>query len=122
MNLHNADGQVRSQSGHTKSRPNRCNQRDQVGVKSCAQVADGSLALINWHENLPSSLALNYASPKNALPHILMMHLSHAWLVILLHRPFYRPLHGMPGIPGEPNAAANRAASAVKVSQSPMRR
>jgi hypothetical protein len=78
-------------------------------------VANVSLALINWHENLPSSLALNYASPKNALPHILMMHLSHAWLVILLHRPFYRPLHGMPGVPGEPNAAANRAASAVKV-------
>jgi hypothetical protein len=74
-----------------------------------------SLALSNWHENLPPSLVLNYASPKNALPHILMMHLSHAWLVILLHRPFYRPLNNLPGAHGEQSAAAGRAAWAVKV-------
>lgn len=76
-------------------------------------ISEISLALINWHENLPASVALNYVVPKNALPHILMMHLSHAWLVILLHRPFYRPLNNLPGS-GELTAVATRAASAVK--------
>jgi hypothetical protein len=38
---------------------------------------------------------MNIELPENALPHILMMHLSHAWLVILLYRPFYRPFAGL---------------------------
>jgi hypothetical protein len=49
-----------------------------------------------------------------------MMHLSHAWLVILLHRPFYRPLAGIPSsqMTGEAQSAqSNRAAWAVKVCQ-----
>lgn len=75
-----------------------------------------SLALSNWLEGLPQSLALNVHSPYNALPHILMMHLSHAWLVILLHRPFYRPLAGHST--EAPTAQSNRAAWAVKVSLS----
>jgi hypothetical protein len=44
-----------------------------------------------------------------------MMHLSHAWLVILLNRPFYRPLSKIPGGAEDMDAAARRVASAVKV-------
>jgi len=44
------------------------------------------------------------------------MHLSHAWLVILLHRPFYRPLSKLPGGVDDVNAAAARVTFAVKVS------
>lgn len=56
-----------------------------------------STALADWVKDLPSSLQIDLASPGNAMPHILMMHLSHAWLVILLHRPYYRPLARLPG-------------------------
>jgi hypothetical protein len=45
-----------------------------------------------------------------------MMHLSWAWLVILLHRPFYRPFAGLPGKDTKsPNSAGYNAALAVKV-------
>ncbi|OCF30960.1 hypothetical protein I316_07366 [Kwoniella heveanensis BCC8398] len=59
-------------------------------------ISEISLSLSTWLEALPPCLTFNNNSPKNGLPHILMLHLSHAWLVILLHRPFYRPLAGMP--------------------------
>lgn len=50
------------------------------------------MQLINWREDLPDELKLTTSgSNKRAvLPHILMMHCSFWWLVILLHRPFYR--------------------------------
>ncbi len=51
------------------------------------------------------------------MPHILMMHLSWAWLVILLHRPFYRPLASMASRAEEGAAPTGYgAALAVKVS------
>lgn len=76
-----------------------------------------SLALSNWLDQLPHSLALIGPAPSNALPHILMMHLSHAWLVILLNRPFYRPLARLPASSTNEVEAtrANQAAWAVKV-------
>jgi hypothetical protein len=54
-----------------------------------------SIALEHWLVDLPSSISLDIESPINALPHILMVHLSHAWLIILLYRPFYRPFAGL---------------------------
>ena len=54
-----------------------------------------SIALEHWLVDLPSSISLDIGSPINALPHILMIHLSHAWLIILLYRPFYRPFAGL---------------------------
>ncbi|WVR06185.1 hypothetical protein IAU60_003215 [Kwoniella sp. DSM 27419] len=59
-------------------------------------VSEISLSLSTWLESLPPALVYYNHSPKNGLPHILMLHLTHAWLVILLHRPFYRPLSGLP--------------------------
>jgi hypothetical protein len=54
-----------------------------------------SIALEHWLADLPSTISLDIESPVNALPHILMIHLSHAWLIILLYRPFYRPFAGL---------------------------
>jgi hypothetical protein len=77
-----------------------------------------SIALEDWLAGLPPSLALNIESPFNALPHILMMHLSHAWLAILLYRPFYRPFAGLSSSEKSDGAGISqpsRAAWAVKV-------
>ena len=49
-----------------------------------------SILLINWREDLPSELKLTPSNEGSALPHKLMMHLAYWWLLILLHRPFYR--------------------------------
>lgn len=76
------------------------------------------MALENWLADLPQSLVLHVEAPNNALPHILMIHLSHAWLVILLYRPFYRPFAGL--LNGETSKESGRTQSghvawAVKV-------
>ncbi|WWD21795.1 hypothetical protein CI109_106283 [Kwoniella shandongensis] len=80
-------------------------------------ISEISLSLSTWLESLPPALTFHNHAPKNALPHILMMHLSHAWLVILLHRPFYRPLAGLPASAsnsGAVSAQNSNAAWAVK--------
>jgi hypothetical protein len=47
-----------------------------------------------------------------------MMHLSWAWLSILLHRPFYRTLAKMPGNAGkQPLQEGYNAYLAIKVSR-----
>jgi hypothetical protein len=89
-----------------------------LGTLDSTMVLMLSLALSTWLEQLPPALVIN-SHAKNALPHILMMHMSWAWLVILLHRPFYRPRAGMPGnsTKGQDTASYN-AALAVKVRSS----
>ncbi|WWC95840.1 hypothetical protein V866_002707 [Kwoniella sp. B9012] len=80
-------------------------------------ISEISLSLSTWLESLPPSLTFHNHAPKNALPHILMLHLSHAWLVILLHRPFYRPLAPLPTGSNSDNAipsGTSTAAWAVK--------
>ncbi|KAH8100729.1 hypothetical protein DFH11DRAFT_1553940 [Phellopilus nigrolimitatus] len=56
------------------------------------EVADIDEQLINWQEDLPNALKVNTSSSgrHTALPHVLMMHCSLWWLMILLHGPFYR--------------------------------
>lgn len=45
-----------------------------------------------------------------------MMHLSWAWLSVLLHRPFYRPTARLPGNPGKhPEHEGYNAQLAIKV-------
>lgn len=113
-----ADWKVRDQGGSAYFGQDWGHQRYQVSLHSGFR-ANASLALGDWLENLPPSLVVNYHSPKNCMPHVLMMHLSHAWLVILLHRPFYRPLAGLPSgsTAKDTNPATSKAAWAVKVSQ-----
>jgi hypothetical protein len=78
-----------------------------------------SLALSTWREQLAPALSITSHSDKNALPHILMMHLASAWLTILLYRPFYRPTVGRPAAPpsicGEESASNLPHVAAVKV-------
>ncbi|WWC62347.1 uncharacterized protein I303_104943 [Kwoniella dejecticola CBS 10117] len=76
-------------------------------------ISEISLSLSTWLEGLPPSLAIHNHAPKNGLPHILMMHLSHAWLVILLHRPFYRPLAPLPNGANSDSAAASGTSTAA---------
>ena len=56
-----------------------------------------SIQLVTWYEDLPPELKLNLKLAKEvaALPHLLMTHLSFRWLLILLHRPFYRRQRGV---------------------------
>jgi hypothetical protein len=76
-----------------------------------------SLSLTTWHEQLPPQLVITSHSTKNLLPHILMMHLSWAWLSVLLHRPFYRPTAKLPGQTGkQAEHEGYNAAMAIKVS------
>ncbi|ORY32910.1 fungal-specific transcription factor domain-domain-containing protein [Naematelia encephala] len=79
-------------------------------------ISEISLSLSTWLESLPPALTFHNHAPKNGLTHILMLHLSHAWLVILLHRPFYRPLAGLPASAssGTSNTQSSTAAWAVK--------
>ena len=49
-----------------------------------------SIQLNNWKDSLPPEVDLTAASRPNALPHRLMLHLAYWWLLLLLHRPFYR--------------------------------
>jgi len=72
-----------------------------------------SLTLSTWLEGLPAALKLNSHSIKSALPHVLTMHLSWASFVIMLHKPFYRPVAQLPS--GGPPSNLN-AETAVKVS------
>lgn len=76
-----------------------------------------SLSLTTWHEQLPPQLVITSHSTKNLLPHILMMHLSWAWLSVLLHRPFYRPTAKLPGQTGkQAESEGYNASLAIRVS------
>lgn len=88
-------------------------------LPSCRSLTPISLSLTTWYEQLPPQLVITSHSTKNLLPHILMMHLSWAWLSVLLHRPFYRPTAKLPGHTGkQPEHEGYNAQMAIKVSSS----
>jgi hypothetical protein len=53
-------------------------------------VRSTSLKLNTWRQRLPPQIVLNNSSLQTALPHQLMLHMAHNWLIIILHRPFCR--------------------------------
>ncbi|TBU44341.1 hypothetical protein BD309DRAFT_1080110 [Dichomitus squalens] len=53
-------------------------------------VSELDIQLNNWKDSLPPDVDLTAASRPSALPHRLMLHLAYWWLLLLLHRPFYR--------------------------------
>ncbi|OSC97917.1 hypothetical protein PYCCODRAFT_1439733 [Trametes coccinea BRFM310] len=53
-------------------------------------VSEMDIQLNNWKDSLSPEVDLTAASRPNALPHRLMLHLTYWWLLLLLHRPFYR--------------------------------
>ncbi|KAH8080060.1 fungal-specific transcription factor domain-containing protein, partial [Filobasidium floriforme] len=78
-------------------------------------VLVASLSLSTWLEALPPALKLNSHSIRSALPHILTMHISWASFMIMLHKPFYRPLVNLPTTGnGEQPASNHNAMLAVK--------
>jgi len=63
-----------------------------LGVR---QDADGflisqiDLQLNTWMNDLPAEVNLSSIDPMT-IPHKLMLHMTYHWLLIILHRPFYR--------------------------------
>jgi hypothetical protein len=49
-----------------------------------------SLKLSSWKNDLPAEIDITKSSPSVPQPHQLMLHMTYYWLIILLHRPFYR--------------------------------
>ena len=49
-----------------------------------------SIELNAWKDNLPPEIDLTASTRPMALPHRLTLHLAYWWMLILLHRPFYR--------------------------------
>ncbi|KAI0355507.1 hypothetical protein OH77DRAFT_1454895 [Trametes cingulata] len=60
-------------------------------------VSEMDIQLNNWKDSLSPEVDLTAASRPNALPHRLMLHLTYWWLLLLLHRPFYRRKSGGSG-------------------------
>ncbi|KAI0056567.1 hypothetical protein BV25DRAFT_1920908 [Artomyces pyxidatus] len=64
-----------------------------LGVRQEANdylIAQMDLKLSTWKENLTPEVDLPKSSYAVAMPHQLMLHMTHCWLAIVLHRPFYR--------------------------------
>ncbi|KAH9939365.1 uncharacterized protein BXZ73DRAFT_89034 [Epithele typhae] len=53
-------------------------------------VSELDIQLNNWKDSLAPEVDLTATTRPNALPHRLMVHLVYWWLLLLLHRPFYR--------------------------------
>jgi len=51
------------------------------------------LELQEWKERLLPEIDITPSNRHTALPHRIMLHLAYWWLIILLHRPFYRRAH-----------------------------
>ena len=49
-----------------------------------------SLEINSWKEALTADIDVNRANMSTALPHQLMLQMTYHWLLIILHRPFYR--------------------------------
>lgn len=49
-----------------------------------------SLKLSTWKNELASEIDISKTSTGVPQPHQLMLHMTYYWLIILLHRPFYR--------------------------------
>lgn len=54
------------------------------------RIAQMDLKLSSWKNDLPSEIDISKSSPGVPQPHQLMLHMTYYWLIILLHRPFYR--------------------------------
>ncbi|KAI0248581.1 hypothetical protein BJV78DRAFT_785226 [Lactifluus subvellereus] len=55
------------------------------------RVAQMDLKLSGWKNDLPPEIDFSKSNPCTPQqPHQLMLHLTYYWLIILLHRPFYR--------------------------------
>lgn len=53
-----------------------------------------SIELNTWKDSLSPEVDLTASSRPVALPHRMTLHLTYWWLLILLHRPFYRRHRG----------------------------
>ncbi|KAH9989703.1 hypothetical protein BJV74DRAFT_837982 [Russula compacta] len=58
------------------------------------RMAQLDLKLSSWKNDLPSDIDISKSSPSAPQPQVLMLHLTYHWLIILLHRPFYRRSRG----------------------------
>jgi len=61
---------------------------DKSSLVESGTVQRFSDTLDGWLDGLPAPLVVNPSASDPVLPHILMIHLAWAWIVILLYQPF----------------------------------
>ncbi|KAH8092517.1 hypothetical protein BXZ70DRAFT_1010830 [Cristinia sonorae] len=61
---------------------------------SMQRVSELDIELNTWKDSLSPEVDLTASSRPVALPHRMTLHLTYWWLLILLHRPFYRRQRG----------------------------
>ncbi|TCD68644.1 hypothetical protein EIP91_010299 [Steccherinum ochraceum] len=64
---------------------------------SMQRVSELDIELNTWKDSLSPEVDLTASSRPVALPHRMTLHLTYWWLLILLHRPFYRRHRGGAG-------------------------
>ncbi|CAL1699935.1 unnamed protein product [Somion occarium] len=77
-------------------------------------VSELDIELNAWKDSLPPEIDLTASTRPVALPHRLTLHLAYWWMLILLHRPFYRRTKSdSSGIDIDHVKLANRAAENI---------
>ncbi|CAE6464534.1 unnamed protein product [Rhizoctonia solani] len=78
--------------------------RQQVGAAENNSISDIHKLLENWHKHLPAQIRVppQYESPP--LPHVIVLHITYWWLLMLLHRPF--SFRVQPFTPDQPTPTA----------------
>ncbi|KAI0782595.1 fungal-specific transcription factor domain-containing protein [Abortiporus biennis] len=76
-------------------------------------VSELDIELNDWKDSLTPEVDLSASSRPVALPHRLTLHMTYWWLMILLHRPFYRRSKAHLGSEIDHVKLANRAAENI---------
>jgi hypothetical protein len=79
------------------------------------RIAQMDLKLSSWKNDLPAEIDITKSSPSVPQPHQLMLHMTYYWLIILLHRPFYRRRRSFEDLDGYTDhiKPCDRAAAAI---------
>ncbi|CAE6427757.1 unnamed protein product [Rhizoctonia solani] len=88
--------EIQSMGSQGSSRPN---QATLVFFQGCRlmliaiRIMDTVKLLENWHKHLPTQIRASpqYGGPP--LPHVIVLHITYWWLLMLLHRPFSLRVH-----------------------------
>ncbi|KAH9986615.1 hypothetical protein BJV77DRAFT_950868 [Russula vinacea] len=79
------------------------------------RIAQMDLKLSSWKNDLPAEIDITKSSLGVPQPHQLMLHMTYYWLIILLHRPFYRRRRSFEDLDGYTDhiKPCDRAAAAI---------
>jgi len=71
-----------------------------VAKKQTSSASHKWISISGWKDVLPPEIDISKSSPGVPQPHVLMLHMTYYWLIILLHRPFYRRRRSFEDIEG----------------------